>query len=187
MKRYQVKLTWVFVLISTVLVQSQWNLSQAALPETVVQIKKSVVSVATVMLTRTPRVIFYGTGFVVGDGRYVMTNDHVVPDKIKYDKNEALVIFTGEGSRPTPREAKLIMRDKIHDLALLRIKGPPLSTVTLGDSRTVREGERFAFTGFHWYGVGSISGNTREYCVWQTAYRNACTFIKAVNSRANQA
>ena len=155
MKRYQVKLTWVFVLISTVLLQSQWNLSQAALPETVVQIKKSVVSVATVMLTRTPRIIFYGTGFVVGDGRYVMTNDHVVPDKIKYDKNEALVIFTGEGSRPTPREAKLVMRDKIHDLALLRIKGPPLSTVTLGDSGTVREGERFAFTGFP---IGMVLG-----------------------------
>ena len=114
------------------------NLStaQAALPESIQLIKKSVVSIATGMLARSPRVIFYGTGFVVADGHYVITNDHVVPDKIKHEKNEALVIFVGEGSRPEPREAKVVMRDKIHDLALLRIKGKPLPAVTLGNSKT---------------------------------------------------
>jgi len=127
----------------------------SSLPDTINHIKRSVVSVATVMLTRSPRVIFYGTGFVVANGNYVMTNDHVVPKKIKHDKNEALVIFTGEGSRPEPREAVVVMRDKLHDLALLRIKGKPLIAVTIGNSNKVREGERYALTGFP---IGMILG-----------------------------
>ena len=122
--------------------------ANSALPETIEQIKKSVVSIATVMLTRSPRVVFYGTGFVVGNGHYVITNDHVVPNKIKHEKNEALAVFVGEGNRPEPREVEVVMRDKVHDLALLRVKGSSLKAVTLGDSRTVREGERYAFTGF---------------------------------------
>jgi serine protease Do len=125
------------------------------LPDTIDQVKQSVVSVATAMLTRSPRVIFYGTGFVVANGQYVMTNDHVVPKKIKHDKNEALVIFTGEGSRSEPREAVVVMRDKLHDLALLRIRGKPLAAVTIGNSNKVREGERYALTGFP---IGMILG-----------------------------
>ncbi|MBL4589444.1 MAG: trypsin-like peptidase domain-containing protein [Alphaproteobacteria bacterium] len=127
----------------------------STLPGTISHIKQSVVSVATVMLTRTPRVIFYGTGFVVANGRYVITNDHVVPKKIKHEKKEALVIFTGEGSKPIPRYAKLVLRDEVHDLALLKIKGAPLPAVTIGSSSNVREGERFAFTGFP---IGMVLG-----------------------------
>jgi len=127
----------------------------SSLPDTIDNIKRSVVSVATVMLTRSPRVIFYGTGFVVANGNYVMTNDHVVPKKIKHDKNEALVVFTGEGNRPEPREAVVVMRDELHDLALLRIKGKPLAAVTIGDSSKVREGERYALTGFP---IGMVLG-----------------------------
>jgi len=149
MRAKQTKITQVCWGVVT-LVSLFVNLStaQAGLPESIQTIKKSVVSVATVMLTRSPRVIFYGTGFVVADGHYVITNDHVVPDKIKHEKQEALVIFVGEGSRPEPREAEVVMRDKIHDLALLRIKGSSLPAVVLGNSEAVREGEDYALTGF---------------------------------------
>lgn len=144
------QLNWLLVIMLISL-----SSAQAGLPESIQAIKKSVVSVATVMLTRSPRVIFYGTGFVVADGRYVITNDHVVPKKIKHDKNEELVIFIGEGSRPEPRQAVVVMRDKLHDLALLRIKGKPLAAVTIGNSGVVREGERYAITGFP---IGMVLG-----------------------------
>jgi len=127
----------------------------STLPDTISHIKKSVVSVATVMLTRSPRVIFYGTGFVVANGRYVVTNDHVVPKKIKHEKKEKLVIFTGVGSKPEPRYAEVVLRDAIHDLALLRIKGSALPSVVIGDSTRVRDGQQVAFTGFP---IGMVLG-----------------------------
>jgi len=133
--------------------QSSFVIAGDNLPNTIERIKRSVVSVATVMLDRSPRVIFYGTGFVVGNGQYVMTNDHVVPKNIK--KNEALIIFSGEGNRPTPHHVEVVMRDKLHDLALLHIKANVLPAVTLGDSGSVREGERYAITGFP---IGMVLG-----------------------------
>jgi S1-C subfamily serine protease len=46
------------------------------------------------------------------------------------------------------REVKAIAVDKVHDVALLRISGAPLPTLTLGSSDVVRDGQNVAFTGF---------------------------------------
>lgn len=144
---------WLMMLV--LCIQTAMVMAKPTLPDTIQRVKKSVVSVATVMLTRTPRVVFYGTGFVVANGRYVITNDHVVPAKINHQKKEALVVFMGSGSRPKPRVAEVVMRDTQHDLALLRIHGEPLPAVMIGDSAKVREGERYAFTGFP---IGMVLG-----------------------------
>jgi serine protease Do len=47
-------------------------------PDTVAQVKRSVVAVGTFMPTRNPQFRFLGTGFVVGDGKQVATNAHVI-------------------------------------------------------------------------------------------------------------
>jgi S1-C subfamily serine protease len=89
-----------------------------------------------------------GTGFVVGDGRHVITNAHVIPKKIDTAKLEYLAVFTGKGNSPKARQAVKLKVDEAHDLALLRIEGTPLPALSLGDSSRVREGEQYAFTGF---------------------------------------
>ena len=56
--------------------------AQADLPDTVDAIRPSVVAVGTYQTTRRPPSVFRGTGFVVGDGQLVATNNHVVPDRL---------------------------------------------------------------------------------------------------------
>ena len=50
---------------------------------------------------------------------------------------------------------KTVAIDRQHDLALLKISGPPIAAMKLGDSEQVREGEIFAFTGFP---IGNLLG-----------------------------
>ena len=49
------------------------------LVDTIARVKPSIVGVGTVQKTRRPPSILRGTGFVVADGRHVITNAHVIP------------------------------------------------------------------------------------------------------------
>jgi S1-C subfamily serine protease len=120
----------------------------AGLPETIAQVKPSVVGVGTVQLTRRPPGQFVATGFVVGDGRHVLTNAHALPKSIDTERKEFLAILIPDGAPGAVREAVVTGRDPAHDLALLKFDGAPLPALRLADSGRVREGERYAFTGF---------------------------------------
>lgn len=127
----------------------------AGLPATIARIKPSVVGVGTVERMRTPPLELLGTGFVVADGRHVLTNAHVVAQPLDEQNYEFFAVFSGHGTHPQVRKAKKVAVDYEHDLALLKISGPPLPTVRLGDSDRVREGQSIAFTGFP---IGAILG-----------------------------
>lgn len=131
-----------------------WAETQA-LPDTVDKIKPAIVAVGTYQKTRRPPAIFRGTGFVIADGLHVVTNAHVLPDKLDADKREFLAVFAGKGEVSDVREATQVAYDSDHDLAVLRISGRPLTALTLGDSSRVREGESYAFTGFP---IGMVLG-----------------------------
>lgn len=119
----------------------------ADLVQTLAKVKPSIVGVGTVLPTRNPALIFFGTGFVVGDGLTVVTNVHVLPPVLDGAEKERLAIISGSRLHPDVREARLVARDVEHDIALLRLSGAPLPALTLGDSDTVREGASMAFTG----------------------------------------
>lgn len=74
-----------------------------------------------------------GTGFVVGDEKFVITNRHVVSDtKAEYkivdkDDNEYVV--------------SKIYRDPANDLAILQVEGLKVDSIILGDSDKIRVGE----------------------------------------------
>ena len=118
------------------------------LVDTIVTVKRSVVGVGSYLPTRRPAISFVGTGFVVGDGLTVITNSHVVPEVIDAEHKEQIGIVLAAGEGVSFREATLEMRDRDHDLARLRLSGPPLPALQLGDSAAVAEGEELAFTGF---------------------------------------
>jgi S1-C subfamily serine protease len=61
---------------------------------------------------------------------------------------EQLGIVTGDGDMVRFRPAQLVGRDNEHDLAHLRLSGPPLPALKLGDSDSVAEGQNLAFTGY---------------------------------------
>jgi S1-C subfamily serine protease len=120
----------------------------ADLTAVIPNVKRSVVGVGTFERTRSPATVFVGTGFVVGDGLSVITNAHVVPDKLDDTRMEQLGIVTGDGDMVRFRPAQLVARDTEHDLAHLRLSGPPLPALKLGDSDNVAEGQALAFTGY---------------------------------------
>jgi S1-C subfamily serine protease len=120
----------------------------ATLPQTVAAVKPSVVGIGTQMQTRSPAIVFSGTGFVVGDGLSVITNAHVVPNELDGAKLEKLGIVVPDGAGVRFRAAQLVGLDRQHDLAHLRIEGTPLPALRLGNASMAAEGQALAFTGF---------------------------------------
>ena len=119
------------------------------LARTVAQVKPSVVGVGTLLKTRQPSVVFVGTGFVVGDGLSIITNAHVIPDKLDVAGMEELGIVIGNGAEAVSfRSARLAGLDREHDLAHLRLSGAPLAPLALADEGAVAEGQGLAFTGY---------------------------------------
>ena len=129
--------------------------ARADLPQTIEKIRPSIVGVGTYAKTRSPAISVLGTGFIVGDGQYVVTNAHVTPPFLDTENKETLIVLTGRGREVQPREAVEVAQDADHDIALLKIKGAPLHPVVLGSTSDVREGQQYAFTGFP---IGAILG-----------------------------
>ena len=111
-------------------------------------VKPSIVGIGSFQKLRSPAIIFSGTGFVIGDGLTVLTNAHVVQDIINSEQKDLLGIMISIGDTVQFRSATLEGLDKEHDLAQLRIVGPALPALQLGDSGSVTEGQSMVFTGF---------------------------------------
>lgn len=125
-------------------------------PATIERIKPSIVAVGTFERTRNPQFTFAGTGFAVGSGLLIATNEHVVAKALDSERNETLAIaIRAEGSTVAVRSARKIASDPSADLALLKIEGTPLPPLRLGSSSKVREGELYLFTGFP---IGAVLG-----------------------------
>jgi S1-C subfamily serine protease len=134
--------------------------SAASLPDIIDKVRPSVVGIGTAYPPRQPNrkgdpVSYRGTGFVVGNGLQIVTNAHVIPDKLDKEHNETLTVFSGRGAVAKAYPATVVSTDALHDLALLEIQGEPLPAMELGDSGRVREGEVVAFTG---YPIGMVLG-----------------------------
>lgn len=121
--------------------------AQADISTTIERIKPSIAIVGTYKKTNSPQFSLRGTGFVVGNGNQIATNAHVVPEGGESDA-PALVVQVRSGSEYQVRRATLLSRDKEHDLAILTIDGPPLPSLKLRNSDSVKEGQTVGFTGF---------------------------------------
>lgn len=119
----------------------------SSLPDIIDRIRPSVVAVGTYQPSGSPRQQFRGTGFVIGNGRYVVTNFHVLPKKLDSARREQLAVYSGRGRKAVYHAATLAAQDPTHDLALLRIKSR-LPALDLSDGDAAREGTEIAFTGF---------------------------------------
>jgi len=73
-----------------------------------------------------------GTGFVISQDGYIVTNNHVV------DGADEIIVKMKNGKE---YPAKLIGTDKKVDVALLKVKARGLQTVELGDSDVLRVGD----------------------------------------------
>lgn len=132
-----------------------FNIAKAEdLPATAASVEASVVGIGIYNRLSKPTSKLIGTGFVVGDGELVATNAHVVSVPLNSEQRERFVVFVGTGNTAKKRHADVVEIDNVHDLALLKIEGPPLKPLPLSDSK-VRIGDPIAFTGFP---LGDILG-----------------------------
>jgi len=121
----------------------------AGLPETILKSRPAVVLVGTLKATDSPRFQLRGTGFLVANGQLVVTNAHVMPGPQSATDSGEVVVQTRQGNGDWQiRQAVVLEVDVEHDLALLRMDGPPGVGMVLGDSSRVREGDGLAFMGF---------------------------------------
>lgn len=126
-------------------------------PASIARVKASVFAVGTFQKTRSPAFAFRGTGFVVGDGTLVATNAHVLPGVLDSQKQEFIAIaLPGEDGGPAMvRPGRTVAIDAEHDLALIKLEGPKLAPLELGDSASVQDGAELLFTG---YPIGTVLG-----------------------------
>lgn len=132
--------------------------AQADIVDLLPRIKPSIVGVGSQHPLRSPRIRMSGTGFVVADGRHVVTNAHVPPTLLETERGETLaVLLRGRGGERSVevRRAEKVANDPEHDLLLLKIEGEPLPALKLGNSDQAREGQQFFFTG---YPIGAVLG-----------------------------
>lgn len=81
-----------------------------------------------------------GTGFIISEDGYIVTNAHCVYDSSDYQAGEAVdvsVLFSDESEI----EAKIIAYDLETDIAVLKVNKTGLKPATLGDSNDLMVGE----------------------------------------------
>ena len=134
-------------------------LAQSQTPQsTIERVKSSVVAIGTFQTTRVPQFRFLGTGFAVGDGTLAATNAHVIPATLEAGADPELLVALLPGTEPARvgvRKLSRVVVDAEHDIALLKMDGPPLRPLALRDSTTVSEGDSLLFTGFP---IGGVLG-----------------------------
>jgi S1-C subfamily serine protease len=143
------------ILLLLVVVQMLSLPASASLVGTVNLIKPSVVGIGVYTPTGRPKNSLYGSGFVIGDGSYIVTNNHVIDKELDDSLLQKLAVFIGKGAATKVKVAVLIAYDKEHDIAILKIEGQPLPAMKLSDSNFRSEGSDIAFTGFP---IGSVLG-----------------------------
>lgn len=123
-----------------------------------------------------PKVL--GTGFIVDNGFYAITNYHVVSEALDPSYVENYVVLSGEGTIVKKIKAEIVKIDIKHDLALLKLDSslPPLK---LSTERMEKPGTDIAFTGFP---IGAVLG---IYPATHRGYISAITpdVIPAINSQ----
>jgi len=130
MKLIQIELVMfkMFFIVLLIVAFTPLKEAQAEFVDVVAKVKPSVVGIGIHTPTSRPQNILRGTGFVIGDGHYVVTNAHVLPTE-----------FTSE----------------LYDLAILKLSGSALPALTLADEKFRGDGTYVAFTGFP---IGTVLG-----------------------------
>ena len=122
---------------------------------TVARIRPSVVAVGSYRINDTPTVQYSGTGFVIGDGRVVATNAHVVQGLRQRDRLDSMRVFFPDGAPVAGRVATVIAEDSFHDVALLRFEGPAAAAMPLDPTLEAPQGQEIGVLG---YPIGTALG-----------------------------
>lgn len=127
----------------------------SGLIETIKQVKPSIVAIGTYDRLRRPPAVFRGTGFAVADGRYLLTNQHVLPSENDLGATEELVAFQPTSGQAKVLPVRVVAEDRAHDIAILELIGQRLPALDFAPAKQAAEGQAIAFTGFP---IGTVLG-----------------------------
>lgn len=149
---------------------------------TVDVIKKAKPSVVAIQVTVEQQVfgrvyegVSVGTGFIISEDGYIVTNNHVV------EGGKKITVSLGTGEE---YEAQLVGGDELSDLAVIKIEAKELPAMTLGDSDALEEGEDVVaigtpggieFAGTTTKGIVSAIGREIEVSVSSDPYSTSAT------------
>lgn len=128
---------------------------RAEFVDVVAKVKPSVVGIGIHTPTSRPQNILRGTGFIIGNGNYVVTNAHVLPKELDENLLQKMAVFIGSGKQATVRKAEIVVTSELYDLAILKISGTSLPAMSLADGTFIPDGSFIAFTGFP---IGAVLG-----------------------------
>jgi S1-C subfamily serine protease len=120
-----------------------------------------------------------GTGFIVRSDGMIVTNKHVVEDK---DADYTVIMNNGK-----KYSAKVLVRDPLEDVALVRIEAKGLTSLSLGDSANLQAGQRVIAIGNalgefqNTVSVGVISGLRRTIVASGEELRSLIQTDAAIN------
>lgn len=151
---HRVKTLSLFCLCVTTFISFLSNATERQFVDVVKHVSNSTLAIAIEAPIKHNSPKLLGTGFVVGDGSYVITNYHVVSKILDPAIVEHYVVLSGEGTRVKKVKAEIEKIDPKHDLALLRIN-EKLKPLSLAQSTLLPPGIEVAFTGFP---IGAVLG-----------------------------
>ncbi len=128
--------------------------ARADVPAVIAAARPSVLPIGRLDPLGSPRFGFRGTAFVVGDGRHVVSNQHVVGDVDDATAQWAVQRPLPDGGQEW-RRLEVVARDREHDLVLLRMEGEPLPPLALAPDAVLREGLAVLLMGFP---IGGVLG-----------------------------
>lgn len=121
------------------------NFEAGSIADVASKVSDSVVSITTEIRTQT----WYGTestgqaagtGFIISESGYIMTNKHVVEDA----KTVNITLSNGK----TYKNVKVVGTDPLNDSAILKVDNPEnFKAVKLGDSKTINVGQQVIVIG----------------------------------------
>ena len=128
--------------------------ADSAFTDIVKQVSQSIVAVAidAPIKHANPKVL--GTGFVIHNGQYAITNYHVVSQVLDPSIVEHYVLLSGSGQIVKKVKAEIHSIDIKHDLALLKLDAT-LPAMKLSETEMMFPGTEVAFTGFP---IGAVLG-----------------------------
>ena len=127
---------------------------EASFPKVVESVSSTVVAIGIYSPLKQAGNQIRGTGFVVGDGKWVITNHHVVDEVLDPSVVEYYVAVHGKGKQVNALKATIEAVDIKHDLALLRIN-EAFPAATLSSQAILPAGHEIAITG---YPIGAVLG-----------------------------
>ncbi|WP_334013423.1 S1 family peptidase [Alteromonas sp. S167] len=125
------------------------------LVDVVRELKPSIVGVGFKVPLATVENQLVGTGFVVGNGKYIVTNEHVINAEHPHEEKFHRVIFVRDGNVYTTIPIRDVFVHDKYDIAIARIDAELPAVDLYTSMESVDDGTTIAITG---YPIGAVLG-----------------------------